>query len=122
VGIVDSRVQALAAEWTGQMPRVADQEPSLAGHPVDEAPVHPKRRRPGDVLELMLAGDPSSDQIRHHRHRPIGGRALELIWVEVTDERDLAIVGQRAEQDVAFCRRDERGAVPRQPAAEADVA
>jgi len=64
LGIVQTGVQALAAERARQVPGIAEKEPTALCQTRNHALVHPERRRPSDILHRRVGGDSPTDRGR----------------------------------------------------------
>ena len=83
--------------------------------------MHLKPRRPVDVDQLELPGNPPPQQAGDRVRRPVAFQPLELVGVQIADEREPPVVGQRREQHVSLGRGDQRRPVARQPTAHSHV-
>ena len=116
VAVVNARVQALTAEWAGQVPGIAKQEAPSIGELGDQSTVHPERGRPGDLLHTDPLCDPSLDHRGYRASRRVTRQPLGLALVDVSHEGEPVSAGQGYDQDPAFWAGDQCRTVSRQAA------
>src|ERR1700733_5856887 len=101
MGVVHAGVQALAAERARQVPGIAEQEPQLVGQARRRPSVHAESGRPAYVLQSYGWPDAPLDAVTDGVDGGVMSQPPCLIVVQVADESDPAVAGQRGEQHVA---------------------
>ena len=116
--VLQAGVQPLTAERAGQVTGVAEQETPLVGQVRGHPAVHPEDGRPAHVGDLDdVARDAVADRRGDRVRGWCTGQRADLGLIQIADDGEPALAGQRRQQHIALRGGDQRSAVPRQPAA-----